>query len=164
MKNSYCTPKTLVIAGLLSGIGMLAHAGDTTPSGQPFEGIVIEDVVTLEKLPSDVQTGSIKIDDANEQQMVALSKLTATQAIQLARTAVPGRVVEVQLDDENGYLIWEVTELDDQGKELQLKLDAGNGRLLAAETRGDDEADQEKHSKWKFWEDNDKDEKSGDRD
>lgn len=164
----------LTVGTVLTGSGPYAFAGNAkTASTQPFEGIVVEDVVAVDQLPTEVQSGSIKVGTANEQAMAGMAKLGAFDALQIATKANPGKVVELQLDEENGFLIWEVTELTADGQELQLKLDAGNGRLLAAES-GDhnaDEADDErenrgegKHSRWKFWEDHDEDEKDRDHD
>ena len=162
----------LTMGSILAGSGIYAFAqDDKTLNTQPFEGLVVEDVVVLQQLPTEVQLGSIKVGDSNEQSMMNMMKLSAVDALQIATRAVPGKVVELQLDEENGFLIWEATEMTTDGQEIQLKLDAGNGRLLAAETGDHDsnEADGDgdgegKHSSWKFWEDNDSDEKGGDRD
>ncbi|MCK7549662.1 PepSY domain-containing protein [Marinobacter koreensis] len=125
------------------------------------ESIVVEGIV-VDQLPTDVQSGSIKVGDANEQTMVNMAKLGAFDALQIATEANPGKVVELQLNEENDFLIWEVTQLTADGEEMQLKLDAGDGRLLAAESGdrdGDEVAsdredrDEGKHGSWKFWED-----------
>ncbi|MGB5453696.1 MAG: PepSY domain-containing protein [Sedimenticolaceae bacterium] len=170
MKKLQATVIALTLGGVLAGSGMYAFAENAKKSdAKPFEGIVVEDVIVMEQLPTEVQSGSIKVGDANEQAMAKLAKLDAANALQIAAQAAPGKVIELQLDEENGFLIWEVTQMTPKGEELQLKLDAGDGRLLAAEL-GDadhndaDDRDEGKHSSWKFWEDNDKDEKAGDRD
>jgi len=160
----------LTMGSILAGSGIYAFAQDNkTLNVQPFEGLIVEDVVTLEQLPTEVQHGLFKVGDSNEQTMTKMAKLSALEAIQIATKAAPGKVVELQLDKENGFLIWEVSKIAEDGQEVQLKLDAGNGRLLAAETgdhhdeKDDDDEHEErnegKHSSWKFWEDNDKDEK-----
>jgi len=164
----------LTMGSILAGSGIYAFAqDDKTLNVQPFEGLVVEDVVALERLPPEVQLGSIKVGDSNEQSMMNMMKLSAFDALQIATRAAPGKVVELQLDKENGFLIWEATEMTTDGQEIQLKLDAGNGRLLAAETGDHDsneadgdgeDHDEGKHSSWKFWEDNDSGGKVGDRD
>ncbi len=173
MKKFQASVIALTVGSVLAGSGLYAFAENAKTAGnQPFEGIVVEDVVVVDQLPTEVQSGSIKVGGANEQAMAGMAKLGAFDALQIATRANPGKVVELQLDEENGFLIWEVTEMTADGQELQLKLDAGDGRLLAAES-GDhngDEADDdhedrnEGHSSWKFWEDHDEDEKGGDRD
>jgi uncharacterized membrane protein YkoI len=106
----------------------LADAG----KGKPFEGIVVEDVVVIQ-LPAEVESGSVQIRDDSDQSMAAKSKISSSQAADIAAKAVPGKVVETRLDDENGYLIWEVETIGEQGRQAQLKIDAGNGRLLAVQ-------------------------------
>ena len=173
MKKLHATVIALAMGGLLTGSAVYASADNAGSGSQPFGGIVVEDVVVAGQLPSEVQQGSIKVGEANEQAMAGLAKLGALDAINIATKAAPGKVTELQLDQENGYLIWDVTEVTPDGQEVQLKLDAGNGRLLAAEVgdhKGDrDDNDHEdraegKHSSWKFWGDNDRDEHGGDRD
>ncbi len=168
MKKLHATVVALTMGSVLAGSGMYAFAENTgNADAKPFEGIVVEGIVVVEQLPTEVQSGSIKVGDANEQAMANMAKLDAFDALQIAAKASPGKVVELQLDDENGFLIWEVAEMTPDGKELQLKLDAGDGRLLAAETGEHNDAedrDEGKHSSWKFWEDNDDDEKGDDRD
>jgi hypothetical protein len=158
----------ITVTGALTGSALAAFAD--TAKGQPFEGVVVEDVVVIDQLPTEVQSGSVPIRDDNEQRMAAKSKISSSQAADIAVGAVPGKVVETRLDDENGYLVWEVETIGEQGRQAQLKIDAGNGRLLAIQTgdqeesqHGDrEEPEHEKHSSWKFWEDHD--EGRGDRD
>jgi len=148
---------SLAIAGSLgSSFAVLAE----TARDKPFEGLVVEDIVVIEKLPSEVRTGSVRVRDDDDAVMVGQARLTSSEAAAIATTALPGKVIETKLDNENGYLIWEVEIIDANGHETELKIDAGNGRLLAAEREDDEDKDEEKSkgSNWKFWEDNDRDE------
>ena len=148
---------SLAIAGSLgSSLAVLAE----TARDKPFEGLVVEDIVVIEKLPSEVRTGSVRVRDDDDAVMVDQARLTSSEAAAIATTALPGKVIETKLDNENGYLIWEVEIIDANGHETELKIDAGNGRLLAAEREDDEDKDEEKSkgSNWKFWEDNDRDE------
>jgi len=161
--NLKTTLISLAIAGSLgSSLAVLAD----TVRDKTFEGLVVEDIVVIEKLPSEVRTGSVRVTDDDDAVMAGQAKLTSSEAATIATTALPGKVIETKLDNENDYLIWEVEIIDAKGHETQLKIDAGNGRLLAAE-REDDEDDEDdedkdegksKGSSWKFWEDNDRDE------
>jgi hypothetical protein len=169
MKKLQATVVALTMGSVLAGSGMYAFAGNTdNRDAKPFEGIVVEDIVMVEQLPTDVQSGSIKVGNDNEPAMAKLAKLGAVDALQIATKASPGRVVELQLNEENGFLIWEVTQWTADGEELQLKLDAGDGRLLAAELGGQDDdhvdRDEGEHSWWKFWADDDEHHTGGDRD
>ncbi len=172
MKKFKSTVIALTMGGVLAGSGIYAFADSKSADDRPFEGIVVEDIVVVEQVPTEVQIGSVKVGDANEKSMANMARISSSEALGIADMAAPGKVVELQLDEENGFLIWEVTKLTPDGQELQLKIDAGDGRLLAAESEdnNDDEADTEnedrdegKHGSWKFWEDND-DEEGRDRD
>lgn len=157
MKLAKKTIVIITVAGVLTGSALAALAGST--NGKPFEGVVVQDVVVMDQFPNEVQSGSIQTKDDSEQAMAAKSKLSSNEAADVAAKAVPGKVVETQLGDENGYLIWEVETIGNNGQDAQLKIDAGNGRLLAIKT-GDNDKRHEKgeHGSWKFWEDHDRDE------
>lgn len=57
----------------------------------------------------------------------------------------PGaKVGQVQLGNENGYLVYELELQDKSGQQLEVKVDAGNGQILAAEKDAqDDEAEKD---------------------
>lgn len=162
MQTLKTTMISLAIACMLgSSLPVLAD----TAKSKTFEGLVVEDTVVIEKLPSEVRHGSVRAKDDDGAAIAGQARLTSSEAAKIATTALPGKVSETNLDDENGYLIWEVEIIDPNGHETQLKIDAGNGRLLAAESESDEDRDEgeSKGSSWKFWEDNDKDEQQ-DRD
>lgn len=56
--------------------------------------------------------------------------------LERAGAAYPGRVVEVELEDEGDVLIYELKVLTDDGKVLKLHYDAATGDLLQAKSRG----------------------------
>lgn len=138
----------LALTSLLAGSVALASqaSGTVDPAGAP---------TPAQHLPTEARNGSIQVKGENEAALAAQSRITAVEAAQIATAARAGRIVETQLGNENGSLIWEVTQLDDQGREIQLKLDAGNGKLLAAEQgdhqdgnsedREDSDADEGRH-------------------
>ena len=155
--NLKTTLISLAIAGSLgSSLAVLAD----TVRDKTFEGLVVEDIVVIEKLPGEVRTGSVRVTDDDDAVIAGQARLTSSEAATIATTALPGKVTETKLDDENGYLVWEVEIIDAKGHETELKIDAGNGRLLAAERedREDKDEGKSKGSSWKFWEDNDRDE------
>jgi len=157
MKTLKTTLISLAIAGTLgSNFTVLA---DTTRD-KPFEGLVVEDIVVIGQLPTEVQSGSVRVKDDDDATMAGQAGLTSSEAAKIATTALPGKVIETKLDDENGYLIWEVEIIGTDGHETEFKIDAGNGRLLAAanengeDDEGKDEEKGEDSSWWTFWEDN----------
>jgi len=116
----------LTLATLLtSGVALASSAGNG--------GIQVTGPVALQNLPTEANHGSIQVKGENEGAMATQARISAAEATRIATTAHPGKVVETQLGNENGSLIWEVTQQDAKGGEIQLKLDAGNGRLLAVD-------------------------------
>ncbi len=130
----------LIVAGLIvffGGYVFCAHAAGTSRNK----------TTALNQLPQEVRKGSIKIPDAardeHEENLIRLANIPFAEAVNIAHTAVPGRVVEAKLDEENSYLVWEVTIIEMQGHKVELKIDAGNGKLLAMQVdeKEDDKED-----------------------
>jgi hypothetical protein len=72
-----------------------------------------------------------------------LAKITPDQAKAAALAAVPGNATKVELDNEDGNLVYKVEVAGADGKQTDLEIDAGNGAVLSRETEsGGDEADE----------------------
>lgn len=68
----------------------------------------------------------VEVPDAEESaQYVKLAKITLDQARAAALAAVPGTVTSIQLEDKDGYLVYEV-EIGNQ----EVIIDAGTGKVL----------------------------------
>ncbi len=65
------------------------------------------------------------------------AKITSDQAKQAALAAVRGTVKQVELDNENGSVVYSV-EVSANGTTTDVKVDAGNGKVLAQESGQDD--------------------------
>ena len=83
---------------------------------------------------------SIRVpDDDNDNeadesaQLNKLAKITSDQAIQAALSEVPGTVIETELENENGNVVYCV-EIDTGDGIKEVKIDAGNGKMLHVET------------------------------
>ena len=134
-----------IVAGFIAFSG--GHVFCVHAAGQ--KGTSVSEKATINQLSREVWKGSVKVPDAardeHEEDLSPLSNiLSFAEAVNIAHTAVPGRVVEAKLDEENSYLVWEVTIIEMQGHKVELKIDAGNGKLLAAqvdENEGDKEDD-----------------------
>lgn len=159
-RNSMQTLKSTIIA--LAVTGALGSSLTVLAAGnhdKPFEGLVVEDFVVLEQIPEEVESGSIALDedgDDSDRTLAGLARLTFSEAADVALRALPGKVISTRLDNENGYLVWNVEVVGPDHQEVEFMIDAGNGRLLAAENEDDDD-DGDTRWNWKFWEDNDKD-------
>ncbi len=154
----------LTSIAIISMLGISLAALADSNNAKAFKGIVVEDILVMENIPDEVQSGSIKIKGANDHTIAGLASISSGEAATIAIRALPGKVIETRLDNENGFLVWEVELITTKGKETELMIDAGNGYLLAAEV-SDEEGDEDheddnedKHFNWKFWEDNDQDE------
>lgn len=77
-------------------------------------------------------------DDVEEQQEAAklqpLAKITAQQARQAAQTSVGGQASKVELENEDGNLVYAV-KIGQQ----EVKVDAGNGRVLYSENENQED-------------------------
>lgn len=72
-------------------------------------------------------------DDAAEAGTLAqIATISADQASQAALAAVPGTVDKVELDNENGSVVYSVEIRTDAGL-IDVKVDAGTGAILAQE-------------------------------
>jgi hypothetical protein len=85
--------------------------------------------------------GTITVDEDQEPTFPALAKLTLQDAIAAAQAAVPGQVLSVGLEEEDGYLVYEVEIVEAQGAITEVLVDAGNGTVLQMEQDHKDEDD-----------------------
>ncbi len=78
-------------------------------------------------------------DRVTSQQAVSSVKISEEQAISIATKDTPGKIVEIELDDDNHYEI----EMIYDGKEVEMEISAVDGTILEKEIddRDDDERD-----------------------
>jgi uncharacterized membrane protein YkoI len=134
----------LVATLLVGGLAMAAFAQGPTPQAQTEEQA---DTGPNEQFPS--YASSIRVDDAQYEGMseadeaaalAGLATVTPEQAKAAALKANPGTtVVKVELDNENGALVYSV-ELSNG---LDVKVDAGSGAVLYTDSGGDQDNVQE---------------------
>ncbi|MBM7586146.1 putative membrane protein YkoI [Bacillus pakistanensis] len=74
------------------------------------------------------------IDDDNNEPATKV-KITQEEAIELAQKAKQGKVVEIELDDNQYYDI----EMKNGNEEIELKIDANNGKIVEEETDWDND-------------------------
>lgn len=101
----------------------------------------------LDNIPSigaaDVPDVGAKVLESEESaQLVHLAKITPEDAKAIALKKVGGEIKKVELDDENGNVVYSVEIIKDQ-KELDIKVDAGNGEILSIDDGTDDETESE---------------------
>jgi uncharacterized membrane protein YkoI len=94
--------------------------------------------------------GSVSVAGKNESSLHELANIDEAAAEQGALKAVPGTVHETELEtSDNGYLIYDIEIVGDDGKEHEVTVGAGNGKVLhqdleeeadESDGRGDTEA------------------------
>lgn len=78
--------------------------------------------------------GSIKIKSDDEAGFAGMAKIPFDSAVKAALTAVPGKILKVELENENGYLVYGVEVVKANRQIVDVKVDAGNGKVLKIET------------------------------
>ncbi|MBD8070518.1 PepSY domain-containing protein [Bacillus sp. PS06] len=76
----------------------------------------------------DGQTGEVLNKKKSE-----LVKVTREEAKKIALKEVPGKIEEIELDEEDGFYKYEVEIEADNGKEVELKISAQTGEILKME-------------------------------
>ncbi len=96
------------------------------------------------KLPDEVKSSSIKLPRGVESQVefAKHAKVTQQEAEAAALAVMPGQVVKAKLDDEDGYLVWQIDVKHAKGT-TEIAVDAGNANVLAAEAEEDDDNEHE---------------------
>mgnify|MGYP000041115484 FL=1 len=94
-------------------------------------------------LPDEVTSASIKVPKNTETQadFEKLARVPRQQAEAAALAVQPGQVVQAKLEDEDGYLVWQIDVKHAQGT-TEIAVDAGNSQVLAAEAEDDDHQDE----------------------
>ncbi|MEH6949662.1 PepSY domain-containing protein [Bacillus sp. JJ634] len=68
-------------------------------------------------------------------------RITKQQAQAIALQRVPGRVLHVDMDLENGVLVYEVFIMTSQGRIFEVEILAKTGKILKIEQENDDDFD-----------------------
>jgi len=90
-----------------------------------------------------IQSGTIRLERQDESRLSSLAKITAEQAIGKALAEVPGKVVGLGLENEDGYLVYGVEVTAANGSVSDVKVDAGSGKILLVESADDEHAEHE---------------------
>lgn len=75
-------------------------------------------------------SGSILIGNDNEARYAELAKISMDSAVKEALNVVSGKVIKVELENENGYLVYGVEIVKADKQIADVKVDAGNGKIL----------------------------------
>ncbi len=136
----------LILGLMVSSVALFAGkhgvfaGGSTTPTQSTVTATVNDEETTDSNIQEPNYIGSIKVTDTNTNDeasesaaLQGLAKISQADAETSALTKVQGTVVKIDLENENGYLVYAVSIKDAQGKTNEVKIDAGNGSVLTVE-------------------------------
>jgi Peptidase propeptide and YPEB domain. len=142
--NKWIVGAVVGISLLAAGVGAsIVYSQSSTPSAPST--VVQQEAGPDDQVQEPSYTGSIRVDQAQYEglseadeaaALQGMATISADQAKAAAVAANPGTtVVKVELDNENGVLVYSV-ELNNG---LDVKVDAGNGAILHIEQAGADQ-------------------------
>ncbi|MHB8909071.1 MAG: PepSY domain-containing protein [Syntrophales bacterium] len=88
-------------------------------------------------------TGSITVKGNDEAGYAEMAKVSLDEAVHAALQSVPGKVLKVELEDEDGYLVYGVEIARADRQIADVKIDAGNGKLMKIDQDRNDGDDHE---------------------
>jgi uncharacterized membrane protein YkoI len=86
----------------------------------------------------DSEEADDKAEGAESERLKSLARITPEQASAAALAQVPGTVKKVELENEDGNVVYGV-EIKTANGESDVKVDAGDGRVLHVEKDGEDD-------------------------
>lgn len=96
-----------------------------------------------------VALGHDREDKDLESVQATSAKVSMEQVIQTAKTKFPGRIVEAELEAEDGTLVYEVKVVSASGEIREIEIDAQSGEVLDSEVENEDEDDDDAHEREK---------------
>jgi uncharacterized membrane protein YkoI len=85
---------------------------------------------------NDVRNGSISINNTTSKlEYLRLAKFSLEEAIREAISEVNGKAVEADLEEDDGFLVYQVKVMTPQNQLVELKIDAGNKKILARRSK-----------------------------
>lgn len=69
-------------------------------------------------------------DPSNNQSYNRYSRISIEDAMYIALEQIPGEIVKIELDTENGILVYEVDIMTVQGMKYEMDIDAQTGRII----------------------------------
>lgn len=137
----------LLLGGIASTGVAAANAANNTPPTSPASSSTQSE----KNEPQEVKIkGSISVTEsateeseaAETAKLAKLAKVDEKGANAAAVASVTGSsVVSTSLDDEDGFLVYEVTVKDKAGAMTEVIVDAGNAKVLASEAEGNEAAE-----------------------
>lgn len=86
------------------------------------------------------------ISVAIEENQTKQVKLTEKGATKIALEKVPGTIKEVELEDEDGTIVYEFEILSTDGTQNEVKVDAQTGKIVRVEADDEDHSEKENNT------------------
>ena len=102
-----------------------------------------------------VQNGTIQLGQQTRAEFPALARITLDLAVSNALKAVPGKVLQTELENENGYLVYGIDVVTQGQSIVDVKVDAGSGQILAKDQKKSHDRDHEHNEQDEDGENND---------
>lgn len=87
--------------------------------------------------------GSLQVSGIPQAGYPKLAKISAADATRIALTQVPGNVLSVGLENEDGFLIYAVEVIGNPSKRHEILIDAGNGKVLSSTSKNEQSTDED---------------------
>ena len=104
-------------------------------------GIGIPSVTFAKADNRGVRSGTIQVDNHMESEFPDLAKIDPYEAVKIALKKVEGKLLKVELENENGFLVYGVEVVTKDKSIMDVKVDAGSGIVLVVDR---DHADHQK--------------------
>ncbi|GAA3164157.1 hypothetical protein GCM10010531_15420 [Blastococcus jejuensis] len=149
-RNALIAGAAAVLAGLGIAGAAAAQAGPSDPTGpagqsdeQDREDPTYTGSITAPDGGSDNGTETESDESAEAQALQDLATVTPDQARAAALAAVPGNAGTVELDNENGFVVYSVEITGADGTVTDVKVDAGTAQVLSQEAEGEEGGESE---------------------
>lgn len=150
MKRS--TQKKSLLLGLVLSSGLAFSNMSYASDNQVFSGIPIQGSLSSLQITQLTKQSDEENDDELQGQIklsllqsilddTKLAKIKREQAVALGNKTGLGKVIEAKLDEDEGYLVWELKLIGNHGKSMKLTLDAGNGYALKLDVEDEEDED-----------------------
>lgn len=148
----FSTNNRAFLLGLAISSGLVFSNISYASSNHTFSGIPIQGALNSMQLTQltaqddeendDELQGQIKISWLQSfQDNTKLAQIKQDEAIALGNKTGLGQVIQAKLDEDEGYLVWELGLIGNHGNLMKLTLDAGNGNALKLEVKDQEDED-----------------------
>ncbi|MFJ8235876.1 PepSY domain-containing protein [Ureibacillus sp. NPDC094379] len=112
-----------------------------------YEFEIVGEDGSEQDLEVDAKTGEIvkveaddeENDDLSQAELVKQAKITKDEASEKALVQVPGTVTEVELEDEDGLVVYDVEINAEDGTQQSVQVDAKTGKIVNVELEDNDD-------------------------